>query len=70
MASHQRVLIEVGGSLSLAGSSLGHFLLLLLTGDSSCESGILELETGQRGLEIHLAGGIGALELQKDAVRQ
>ena len=50
--------------MPLAGSSLGHFLLLLLTGDSSCESGILELETSQRGLEIHLAGGIGALELQ------
>ena len=50
--------------MSLAGSSLGHFLLLLLTGDPGCESGVLELEAGQRGLEVHLAGGIGALELQ------
>ena len=50
--------------MPLAGSSLGHFLLLLLTGDPGGESSVLKLEAGQRVLEVHLAGGIVALELQ------
>ena len=59
-----RVLVEARGSLSLAGGSLGLFFLLLLAGDLGGEGSVLQLEASQRVFEVHLAGGMVALELQ------